>query len=76
MFPVRIAFLRQLRVLETPQDGPWTLRSGLGDTRPVALMMGPVVIRDTLIGVVELALLEVPGEAQTAHFAELLAALA
>jgi C4-dicarboxylate-specific signal transduction histidine kinase len=66
----------QTRVFATPEDGPWMLRSGLGGTAPLALIMGPVMIRDTLIGVVELALLKVPDQAAQDHFAELLAALA
>ena len=66
----------QTRVFATPAGGHWTVRSGLGDAVPSALIMGPIVIRDTLIGVVELALLKAPDQATTDNFAELLAALA
>ena len=67
---------RQTRVFATPAGGHWTVRSGLGDAVPSALIMGPIVIRDTLIGAVELALLKVPEQTTTDNFAELLAALA
>jgi hypothetical protein len=67
---------KKMRVIATPPHGVWTLRSGLGDTAPVALMLGPVTIQDSVIGLVELAVLQMPDETATEKYVELLAALA
>ena len=41
-----------------PVDGCWHIRSGLGNAPPPTLLLSPLVLQDTLIGVVELALLK------------------
>lgn len=64
------------RVIETPEDGPWTIRSGLGSAPPAALLLGPMVLQDTLIGVVELALPAAPAPQTVEKFEELLSTLA
>lgn len=67
---------RSTRTIETPPDGIWTLRSGLGGTRLAALVLAPLVMQDTLIGVVELGLLAVPDAQHQQQLDELLALLA
>ena len=67
---------RKLMVLPTPPEGPWTLRSGLGNSSPAALVLAPLLQRDELIGAVELALVHAPDAVQTARLNELLALLA
>ena len=42
----------------SPVDGCWHIRSGLGNAPPPTLLLSPLVLQDTLIGVVELALLK------------------
>lgn len=70
------ALERRMQVLATPTDGSWTLRSGLGDAQPVALLLAPLVMQDALIGVLELALLQQPDALDRVKFEELLALLA
>jgi hypothetical protein len=60
------------RIVATPEDGIWNIHSGLGSTRPAALVMAPIVLHDALQGVVEIALLEVPGEDLRAQFGDML----
>ena len=67
---------RQPRLLETPEDGAWTIRSGLGGRRPAAVLMEPLVLDEMALGVVEIALLETPHSALREQFAELTALLA
>ncbi|HEY4083523.1 MAG TPA: GAF domain-containing protein [Burkholderiaceae bacterium] len=66
---------RQLRVVPTPGNGPWTLRSGLGNASPAALVLAPLLLRDQLVGVVELALLREPDGVQQARLQEMLSLL-
>ncbi|MBK9443000.1 MAG: C4-dicarboxylate transporter [Comamonadaceae bacterium] len=54
------ALERRLKIIATPGQGYWTLRSGLGQTQPAALILAPMLVQDTLIGVQELAVLEAP----------------
>lgn len=68
------ALERQLRVIATPLDHSWTLRSGLGEARPAALLLAPLVIQDVLIGVLELAITPEP-DANAKERAEDLVAL-
>jgi hypothetical protein len=67
---------RRLQIIANPVDGDWTLRSGLGNARPAALLLAPLVMQDALIGVVELALLRQPDAHEQARVEELVALLA
>ncbi len=49
---------RPLLVTDVP-TGMGTIHSGLGSTAPAALLLAPVMLKDQLMGVVELALLRV-----------------
>lgn len=51
---------RRSQLIETPPDGIWNVRSGLGGARAGALLLVPLVMQDHLIGVLELALLRAP----------------
>lgn len=70
------ALERSARVIETPPDGIWNLRSGLGATPMAALLLAPLVMQDVLIGVVEMGLLTVPDAQQRQQLDELVALLA
>lgn len=67
---------RRTLVVETPSDGMWAVRSGLGHAPPAALWLAPVVVNDTLVGVVELALLVVPDGTLQDQSTELVSVLA
>lgn len=67
---------RQMQVIRAPQGDFWTLHSGLGYGRPAVLMMAPILLKGGLIGVVELALSEVPGDDTCAQFQEMVGLLA
>jgi len=70
------ALERRLLLLGAEGHSPFVLRSGLGETTPVALMIVPVLTGDTLQGVAELALLHRPDpdeQARLEEFAGLLA---
>lgn len=49
------------QLIETPSEGIWNLRSGLGGTRAAALLILPLSSANGLIGVLELGLLRLPG---------------
>lgn len=67
---------RRVRLIETGPGGFATIRSGLGETRPAALLMAPILLNDVLLGVVELALLSVPGDAEREQFEQMTGLLA
>lgn len=67
---------RRPRLLETPDDGAWTIRSGLGNSRPAAVLMEPLVLDAFPLGVVEIALLDMPDKVRQEQFSELTALLA
>jgi len=67
---------RQIRVIDTPPGGYWTVSSGLGKAVPAALLLMPVMMQDTLIGALELALLKMPDDAQLQDCSEVVAQLA
>lgn len=54
----------QLRVLDAVDNGYWNLRSGLGHTRPAALVIAPLALQGNVLGVLELALLQAPSAAR------------
>lgn len=64
------------RVLPVEEDGIWTLRSGLGNTRSAALVLLPLVLQDRVLGALELALLQPPDATAVQHMEELAAMLA
>jgi PAS domain S-box-containing protein len=53
-----------------------TVRSGLGETEPAALLIHPVLLNDTLLGVIEIAVLKTPDDAARAQLDELVGLLA
>ena len=63
------------QLIATPPDGFWTLRSGLGSAQPAALLLAPLVLHSKLIGVVELAVLQVPQDSANGQFEEIVALL-
>ena len=64
------------RVLVIAGDESHLIRSGLGNSVPAAVMMAPLVRDRSTLGVVEIALLEPPGEALHELFGEMTALLA
>ncbi|MDK9712604.1 MAG: PocR ligand-binding domain-containing protein [Sulfuritalea sp.] len=67
---------RRSQLLPTAQDGFATIRSGLGEARPAAVWLAPVLMNENLLSVVELALLRVPNEAECKAFDDLVGLLA
>jgi len=70
------AIERQARVIETSSSGFRPIHSGLGEAAPAAIFMAPIVLRDTLLGVLELATLTVPGNTEREQFDQMVALLA
>lgn len=68
------ALERRQQIITTPADGYWTLRCAAGDIAPGALLLTPLLMHNTLIGVLELGLLQAPDE-QTLQKADELTAL-
>ena len=62
---------KAFRVIQTGPEGFATIRSGLGETPPAAVMMAPVLCHEQLLGVVEIALLNAPGERDCEQFEEM-----
>lgn len=65
-----------LRIVEMPHESAWKILSGLGSTKPAALVIAPIVLHDTCAGVVELALQKVPDDDQRSLMDELFHLLA
>lgn len=60
---------RQARVVDTETgDCPWTIHSGLGQGKPAALLLAPVMLQARLLGVVELALPQRPAAQMLEQF--------
>ena len=54
---------RRTMVITAPDDTTgWRIHSGLGSSRPAALLIMPILLKDTLLGVLEAALLAPPDE--------------
>ena len=70
------ALERRMQLIETGPAGFATIRSGLGERAPAALMLGPILLNDKLLGVVELALLTQPGPAEAEQLEEITRLLA
>ncbi len=64
------------QLIDTSSAGFATIRSGLGETLPAALLLAPIMLHDRLLGVVELALLHKPEGAEQEQFAEMVGLLA
>lgn len=62
---------RRLRVIITMPENFAMIRSGLGETAPAAVMIAPVLLNETLLGVVEITLLHAPDAAELEQFEEL-----
>ena len=67
---------RRTQVVAAPSGGHWTLRSGLGEAPPAALLLAPLVMQDQLIGALELGLLHLPDEDTLPRLDELVFILA
>jgi hypothetical protein len=48
------------RVLVSTDNSPWVIRSGLGNTRPMALFISPIIFQGNVLGALELAMLKPP----------------
>jgi PAS domain S-box-containing protein len=66
---------RMTRLLETPLENSWSIGSGLGHSRPAALLMAPILLQDKLLGVLELATLKVPNAETQQQFDDLVGLL-
>lgn len=57
--------LQQSRiVLDATTETQWHIRSGLGEARPTCIIISPIELNENLVGVLEIALPEPPGEDQ------------
>lgn len=64
------------RIVDATDEGMWRIRSGLGNSRPGALVMVPIVHNTTVLGVVEIAILGCAAQFSLDHFTELTRLLA
>jgi hypothetical protein len=64
------------RVLAGDEMDAWSIRSGLGNTRPSGVLMEPLMLDDMPLGAVEIAVLHRPTTADVQQFRELAALLA
>ena len=67
---------RRLQRIMVAPEGFAMIRSGLGETRPACVLLAPIVLNDSLLGVAEIALLHTLSEAEQEIFAELIGLLA
>lgn len=67
---------RRVQVVEMAEDGFTMIRSGLGEIRPAAVVLGPVRLGDDVLGAVEIAVLGLPSEQDLQQFAEMTRLLA
>jgi len=67
---------RRSQIVATAPEGFATIRSGLGETRPAAVMMAPILLNEALLGVAEIAVLTRPGEPERDQFEEMTGLLA
>ena len=66
---------RQSRILRDKEHA-FLIRSGLGESHPAAVLIAPVLLQDKLLGITELALLNVPKNNDMALLEELASLLA
>lgn len=67
---------RRIVCVDTGIDAFVTIHSGLGETRPSCVLLAPVMLNETLLGVIELALLHPISEEDTGSFSEIVGLLA
>jgi PAS domain-containing protein len=72
----QVAAEQRSRVITTAEEGIWTIRSGLGNATPGAIVMVPIVHNTTLLGAVEIAILGSADGFAHEDFAELTQLLA
>jgi len=72
----QVAVELRTRVLETAPNNFMMIRSGLGKTAPASVIMLPALLNEMPLGVVELALLRVPGTEEQGLIEELASLLA
>jgi two-component system C4-dicarboxylate transport sensor histidine kinase DctB len=59
---------RQVQVIDTETSGFGSIHSGLGETRPAALLLAPLLLNEDVLGAVEIALLTHPDEPALEQF--------
>ncbi|EME72003.1 C4-dicarboxylate transport sensor protein dctB [Paramagnetospirillum caucaseum] len=67
---------RRSRVLAGREVEAWSIRSGLGNAAPAGVLMAPLMLDDTPLGAVEIAVLHPPSAADVVQFEELASLLA
>lgn len=67
---------RRPRVLSGEQVEGWSIRSGLGNARPAAVLMAPLLLDERALGAAEISVPAAPSPADVAQFEELVALLA
>jgi len=70
------ALERSTKVIDTDSGDLFAIRSGLGETLPAAVIMTPILLNNRLLGVMEIATLVVPGQAECELFEEMAKLLA
>lgn len=67
---------RRMRILASIPEGVAMIRSGLGETPPACLLLVPILLGESLLGVVEVAMLHTPGPDEQTALEELVGLLA
>jgi hypothetical protein len=67
---------RRSQLVHTAPEGFAAIRSGLGESEPVAMLIAPLLLNEQVLGVVEVALMEQAGAQSMSQFEELNALLA
>lgn len=67
---------RRMLTVEAPDEHYWHVRSGLGESLPAAALLAPLVLGETLLGLVEIALIRLPDDETRSLFDEMLQLLA
>ncbi|MGE5503803.1 MAG: GAF domain-containing protein [Actinomycetota bacterium] len=67
---------RRAQVLDVAGDGRWLVRSGLGDARPAAVIVAPLLLEQATLGVAAVAVLAPLGAEAAQQFEEMSALLA
>jgi len=69
------AIERRGQLIATDTARITTVRSGLGESAPAAILLAPILLNEVLVGVVEIAMLRIPDAAEQLQFEELVALL-
>lgn len=67
---------REVRMIEIVEDSCWTIRSGLGNAPPAAVLIAPLTLDQSTLGVVELSFFDRPDQITCEMFKEMTAMLA